>query len=280
MDDQPAIPDPYRGAFMALDVGVFLLDARLCFTQANPAWLQALGYTLEELSGRAPSFLDDDHSNVGAGREMTDELRAGHSINRVVRARRKDGQPLWVFLHLSPMAGFEDTEGFVGAAYPVRGLREAQARLERDAALDGLTGLPNRRAFDAGLALEYARAVRHSYRLSVLLFDFSSDTEVGPALPDASVRMIALSLRQDRRASDLAFRIGLERFALILPNTSAQEAAFVAERAARAFETLGLPHHAPPRLGSAVFPDDAGDVNGLLLTASNRMEAPRYAFGN
>ncbi|HEX2864405.1 MAG TPA: diguanylate cyclase [Deinococcales bacterium] len=277
MKGQPEKPDLYRSVFESLDAGLFLLDARFAYAHANRAWLEAVGCEMEDLAGRVPSFLADAQPDGGAGREMLEALKAGQSVHRVARARRKDGQPLWVFVHLSPLPG---GEGFAGVANEVQALREAQARVERDAAMDALTGLPNRRAFDAALALEYARAVRHSYRLSVLLFDFSSDLEVGPALPDATVRTVGLALRTDRRASDLAFRIGPEQFALLLPNTGASEAAFVAERACRGLHTLGLPARVVPRLGSAVFPDDAGDANGLVLAASNRLDVPRYLTGN
>ncbi|MEA2444299.1 MAG: hypothetical protein QOJ12_1591, partial [Thermoleophilales bacterium] len=60
----------------------------------------------------------------------------------------------------------------------VDGLGDAVARLASQAATDPLTGAANRRAFDASLGLELARAKRHEGSLALVVFDFDGFKEI------------------------------------------------------------------------------------------------------
>lgn len=106
--------------------------------------------------------------------------------------------------------------------------------LERQAREDPLTGLANRRAFDAALdaRLSDARAARRP--LAVVLFDIDRFKAINDrfthAVGDAVLREVANLLRAHCRASDIAARIGGEEFVLLLREADRASALAVAER--------------------------------------------------
>jgi len=99
---------------------------------------------------------------------------------------------------------------------------------------DHLTGLGNRRAFHERLDAEVQRARRHDRSLSLLLVDvdrlkFVNDAR-GHIAGDAVLERVATLVHNSCRREDGVYRIGGDEFALVLPETSAEEASIVAER--------------------------------------------------
>lgn len=109
---------------------------------------------------------------------------------------------------------------------------------------DALSGLLGRRAFETSLRGEVARASRYGLRLSLALFDVDRLERVnethGRDAGDAVLLRVAEVLKSSR-ASDLAFRLGDDEFALLLPNTPYHSARTAAERAAADVGPCGLP---------------------------------------
>jgi len=160
------------------------------------------------------------------------------------------------------------------------------------AVTDGLTGLPNHRAFSQALEVEVARAGRYDYPVSLVFLDIDSfklfnDTYGHPA---GNVRLIAIAvlLRERVREPDLAARYGGEEFAIILPHTPKDGALVLAERiraAAEASAPEGRAHGVPVSgytlsLGVATFPDDGHTPEDLLLAADNAELAAKRAGKN
>jgi diguanylate cyclase (GGDEF)-like protein len=116
--------------------------------------------------------------------------------------------------------------------------------VERQALLDGLTGLANRRSAEETLRGEVARAHRFGDKLCLVIADLDdfknvNDTFGHPAGDDA-LRMFAATLAATVREMDVAARWGGEEFALVLPGTDAEGGARLAERARLALEQRSL----------------------------------------
>jgi diguanylate cyclase (GGDEF)-like protein len=122
------------------------------------------------------------------------------------------------------------------AAHAVVALENARLHdlVERQALVDGLTGLANRRAASDALHAEAARAERLETPLSVALADLDGFKEVndvhGHAVGDEVLRVFAAVLRETLRESDVAGRWGGEEFLLLLPGAGEEGAAQLAER--------------------------------------------------
>jgi diguanylate cyclase (GGDEF)-like protein len=136
--------------------------------------------------------------------------------------------------------------------------------LERQALVDGLTGLANRRAAEETLDSELARAKRFSSPLAVVMADLDGfkgvNDQHGHPAGDVVLRELAEVLNESLREIDTAARWGGEEFCLILPGTDAPGAAQVAERIRAALAGLtiltaeGTPIHITASFGVAAYP--------------------------
>lgn len=109
-----------------------------------------------------------------------------------------------------------------------------QGRVERDAMMDGLTGLYNRQAFVKRLGETFAFCKRHDHELCVLMIDADhfkrvNDTH-GHLVGDRVLRFITDTIQRALRESDMAGRYGGEEFCVLLPHTDPEGARLVAER--------------------------------------------------
>lgn len=111
---------------------------------------------------------------------------------------------------------------------------DAEDRLEEMATTDALTGLKNRRKFDAEIELEWRRAARQGQPIALLMIDADhfkayNDT-FGHQAGDQVLVGIAICISDSvRRAGDCPARFGGEEFAVLLPGASAMEALSLAE---------------------------------------------------
>ena len=119
-------------------------------------------------------------------------------------------------------------------AREIRCRAEAEDMLEELATTDALTGLKNRRKFDATIDAEWRRAMRHKAAISLLMIDADhfktyNDT-FGHQAGDQVLVGIAICISDSAgRAGDCAARYGGEEFAVLLPGQSAAEAVEIAE---------------------------------------------------
>lgn len=122
-------------------------------------------------------------------------------------------------------------------------LQHLTLKLGHEANSDPLTGLPNRRHFDLALQERLARVAvnRHSDVFSVAILDIDHFKPIndhhGHAVGDQVLQQLAKLLASQLRGRDIAARIGGEEFALLMPETSLDEASNALERLRRAIET-------------------------------------------
>lgn len=158
-------------------------------------------------------------------------------------------------------------------------------KLQINAATDALTGLYNRRLFDEYFDKELNRAKRYGHQLAVVILDLHKLKEVndrhGHLQGDQVLQLAATTLRKTLRASDFAFRIGGDEFALLLPQTDPEQAITLCRRVRAQYEAeirpLKLDLGVTLDFGAAVYPQD-GDQKGALLTlADERLYQLKHA---
>lgn len=128
-------------------------------------------------------------------------------------------------------------------------LADANIELQKLAALDGLTGIANRRRFDETVRSEWFRANRDKRPLSVIMCDVDMfklyNDAHGHLAGDLCLKKVAAVLTESlKRPADLAARFGGEEFVLVLPDTDQAGALLVAENCRLKVQALGLasPH--------------------------------------
>jgi diguanylate cyclase (GGDEF)-like protein len=137
---------------------------------------------------------------------------------------------------------------------------------------DGLTGLANRRTFDAALSAELARA-EGTFAVAIIDLDYFkrvNDT-LGHLVGDEVLRRTAATLRTASRASDLVARYGGEEFAMVIPNVARGEAAEVGERIRSAIAGSGGEPPITCSIGIAIWPEDGSSAEALLGTADQAL---------
>lgn len=161
-----------------------------------------------------------------------------------------------------------------------RELQDANARLERLAVTDGLTGVFNHRRFQEALHAELLRAERHQRPMGVLMIDVDFFKKVNDAMGhpagDELLRRLAKVLGADLRQTDLIARYGGEEFAVLLPETTKSEAMQVAERMRGQVEELinkdaSWPQKVTISVGVATFPEDGKAAEAVLSAADQAM---------
>ncbi|WP_206244605.1 GGDEF domain-containing protein [Novosphingobium terrae] len=164
----------------------------------------------------------------------------------VVAATMLGTHPHWA------VAGFATATIVYGLRNALTHLRnlEERDRLAQLSRIDDLTGLPNRRSFDAALQSEWARAARSGDPLSILMIDIDHfkqlNDHLGHQEGDRRLRDVAEALAAcASRAADMVARYGGEEFVVILPATSAEEARTLAETMRIGVLALALPTPAP-----------------------------------
>lgn len=142
------------------------------------------------------------------------------------------------------------------------------------ATIDGLTELYNHRYFQDTLRKQIDIARRYNQAFSLIIIDIDffkkfNDT-YGHQAGDAVLRQVAKILKNNSRATDYVCRYGGEEMTIILPNTSAEDALFNANRICKA--VADTPFHLTPvdkvnvtiSLGVSTFPDNAQTPQDLI----------------
>jgi diguanylate cyclase (GGDEF)-like protein/PAS domain S-box-containing protein len=130
-------------------------------------------------------------------------------------------------------------------------LVESNTKLNRQASIDELTQLANRRYFDYVLQEEVRRASRDDSYLCVIFCDIdyfkNYNDYYGHVAGDRCLKRIARVLQESfQRAGDFVARYGGEEFAIILPRIDGQRAYEAADKMRHRLFMLNLPHQNSP----------------------------------
>lgn len=217
-------------------------------TYVSPALERLTGHRPEDMLGKnafeVVHPLDRPAVEAAAAR-----LREGRSEQETVsfRVQHKDGHEVWLETSLRIAAERSERLSVVGVTRDITERKHLELQLESLAMRDGLTGIANRRAFDAALTREVARARRLSSPLSLLMIDadrfkrFNDDH--GHLAGDTCLKSIAAVVAMSaRRPTDLAARYGGEEMAVLLPDTDIEAARAIASDLCRQVQALAIPH--------------------------------------
>ena len=143
---------------------------------------------------------------------------------------RHGGQPFWARLRGCAVAPGDLAQGTIWTVEDVTAARAQREHLQYSASHDALTGLANRRAFEAALAQAAGSA---SMPFCVLLIDLDRFKQVndigGHAAGDLMLQQVARLIQAHVRHSDLAARLGGDEFAVLLPGCPVDKAQRLAD---------------------------------------------------
>ena len=155
---------------------------------------------------------------------------------------------------------------------------------------DELTGLYNRRELDRRIIAEIARSSRTNQPFSFVLLDIDHFKAVndsyGHPAGDEVLRRVARLIEGELRVSDVAARYGGEEVALLLPETSAEDALIVASRLRARLATspfdigAGISLSVTASFGIATVPTNAANLVELVSAADEALYEAKAAGRN
>jgi diguanylate cyclase (GGDEF)-like protein len=227
-----------RSALDEMQPGIILLDAFLNAQFMNRAVRELWGVP-DAQADRKPAYseLVNDARRTGTygvSAEELDEYIEGRIA--IVRAgdpspmdlRHGDGRIIRSQCAVLPGGGrmltYSDVTDLVARA----------KQFEELATTDGMTGLYNRRHFEALAEAEWRRFQRYNRTLSMLLIDIDEFKRIndrfGHEAGDEALKAVAKACMEDKRSTDIVARVGGDELAMLLPETNLPQARIVAQR--------------------------------------------------
>jgi len=273
----------YRSLFDNAIEGIFRTTPSGRYIDANPALARIYGYD-------SPEELIASLQDIGRQLYVEPERRAqfmqmvkarGSVSNFESRVYRKNGDVIWISENARAVL---DDHGQVvcyeGTVEDVTERKLYQARIERQANYDTLTGLANRSLLHDRLQQAILTAASYGTRLAVVFVDLDRfkliNDSLGHHVGDELLRVMAKRLKACVREFDTVARLGGDEFVLLVNGHSHPDS--IAMLMKRTLEVVSQPwrseagdFHVTCSIGVAVYPDDGADATTLLKHADSAM---------
>lgn len=263
--------------FESIIEGVMIVDGNGRILGVNPAFSIITKYPREEILGENTRILNSDDQSEMIFQEMWKKVQSNGSWQGEISNRRKNGEnaPMWMSVStVSHENGSPDR--FIILLSDITVLKQTQDQLYKMAHFDVLTGLANRRNFNAvlNLTLEYAKRTRET--VGVMYIDLDNfkyiNDHMGHLAGDKVLLEVGKRLKDCVRNADTVARLGGDEFITILPALAdSHHALIVAEKMIASVArpiTIGDKNLVlTTSIGISIFPGDATVAEDLVQCA-------------
>jgi diguanylate cyclase (GGDEF)-like protein len=168
---------------------------------------------------------------------------------------------------------------FLIVTYALTSLKKALQREKELSRTDSLTGIANGKYFYEVAESELYRSLRYGHPLTLAYLDLDDFKRVNDAFGhlagDALLRLVAVTLRENLRLTDVVARLGGDEFAILLPETGFNQAKMAGNALrAKLRETLQRQTHpvsSTVSMGVVTWEDSKGTVDELVKAADGLM---------
>lgn len=262
-------------------VAVLITDPTGCIQYANPKFEQMSGYTQEEARGRNLGFNLLNHNGKDAEAILVAAIGAGQEYKGEFCSRRRDGQPQWEHVSLSPLRRESgEISHFIVIKEDISVRRCYEEKLRKQAHYDDLTGLANRTLIQERLNHALGSAHRNHGMVALICIDLDRFKQVNDSLGhtwgDQFLKEAAQRLNSCVRSEHTLARMGGDEFIVIMPNLAKEEE--VEQLAQKIIDKFNMPflhknkdYLVTASLGVAIFPRDGTDATSLQRNADLAM---------
>lgn len=299
-------------------VGIVFLHNRIV-TRCNQGFEALLGYEAGELSNQSTrQWYLSDADWLAAGERCYAPFARGEAFEGEMLLRKKDGSPIYCEVRAKAIDPNDMRQGSIWITVDITARKqaeaelhqakaqlenlvewrtqelqqtvlelqkqaaaqqEAEARIQRLAHFDSLTGLPNRALLTDRCQVALRAAQRNHQTVALMFLDLDHfknvNDSLGHRVGDAVLIELAGRLTAVVREQDTVSRLGGDEFILMLPDTDAEGAALVAEKLIQtALVPFQIDRHeltVTPSIGIAMFPQDGMELDALSRCADAAM---------
>ncbi|HZW21749.1 putative bifunctional diguanylate cyclase/phosphodiesterase [Noviherbaspirillum sp.] len=259
------------------DQGILITDAEERIVSVNTAFTRITGYSAAEAIGKTPDLLRSGKHTADFRAQVRAAMKGAGPWHGEILGRRKNGD---IFPQSVTISVVRNDKGETTHAFSIFSdisvFKEAEARMQRLANYDTLTGLPNRALLNqlVGQALTAARRNKgHGALLVIELRRFDSIHEtLGHEVGDALLGEVSGRFREVLRDEDVLARIDGDKFAVALFDIQKREHAGIVAK--KLLSTLDDPFEIEDHnlriggsIGISIYPEDGMDTAALVRYA-------------
>ena len=266
----------YRALAGNLSYGICRCGLDGGFLEVNEAMIRMLGYeSRDELL--ALDLARDIIQDPGGRAQLLGQSGASANAEPLeIEWKRKDRTAVKVQLSgREVISEHGELETYEVIAEDVTRQRELEDHLRRQAASDSLTGLANYRHLVDVLDLEIKRSERTCREFALLFFDMDGlkriNDRYGHMVGSQALCRLADVLSSCCRGLDTPARFGGDEFAVVLPETNAEEASLVARRICERVANDGNEPKLSVSVGLSVYPQTGDTIERLLREADSAL---------
>lgn len=278
--------DFYKSVLDSLSIGVYCVDSLRKIIYWNDAAEKISGFTQAEVLGSCCSnnilmHIDDDGTEFCNHKcPIAQTLANGQPYQEDVYLHHKEGYRLPIKIQVTPI--FDEDKNIVGACQvfsdatcKVHYVNEIQ-QLQKMAMLDALTEIGNRRYGEVNLHSRLDKFKQcNCSSLGIVMFDIDHFKKVNDAfghdVGDRVLKMVAKTLKNNVKPSDIVCRWGGEEFVVILDDVNAGDLVAIAERLRTLIKKSFIVHDAKTIKvtisGGATIAQTGDTVDSLLKRA-------------
>ncbi len=254
------------------NVSITVTDTKGIITDVSNTFCKFSGFEREELIGQPHSIIRHPEVPVEFYVQMWEKLKSGQTWSGEIKNKNKKGQTYWVQATIQPNYEKGHLIGYTSIRHDITDKK----KVEYLSITDELTQLNNRRYFNTKIEEEISRAKREDYYLSFMMLDIDyfkkyNDTYGHQAGDKALKNISAVLKKHTNRASDFAFRLGGEEFAIIFSLDDNTKSLAFANLIKNEIENLKIEHKK-----SSISPYITASIGlvvkkGSLLSTSNAL---------
>ena len=266
--------------FDSSNEGIFVTDLDNNIIEINHAFSKITGYGKDEVLGKSPRLLRSGFQSVDFYRQLWEAVKTDGSWSGEILNRRKNGETYHQSLSICTIKNEQgDIQKHIAVMADIDESKKAQEHIQFLAQHDVLTGLPNRILLTDRLQQALLTAERNSQHVAVLYLDldrfkFVNDS-LGHSVGDELLIEVAQRLSNQVREEDTVARTGGDEFTVLLLNTDAPGAGYVAKHLidsiSEPFKINGHELYVTLSVGISLYPENGDNGQALRQKADTAM---------
>lgn len=275
--------------YLALGEAIMVTDENNRIVAINPAFSLLTGYPANEIVGQRTSLLKSKSQHKTLLRDISESLSSYGRWDGEITLHGKNGEiQRWLTIN-----SIFDNNGRVmrrvSMFSDITEKRRVEARVRKQANIDPLTELPNRRLFLDRLQQAIHKSHREQQRFALMFLDLDHFKQVndllGHDIGDTLLKQVSVRLKTCIRETDTLARLGGDEFTIIVLNLEDSNSV---ERIVQCIQSrMLIPFHIDGKelrisfsIGIAIHPEDSEDMESLLKSADKAMYCAKHQGRN